>query len=227
MQQIDKLYINLILLLEVTPSKQVSLASQLKKSATWHVWVHRMKETPLCGRQLNSDWVITVLTVIVLVGCWLTWLLAFVQRGKEELREATALLTAQQTSLEIIVNMCCSDGECCGHGQQCWPQALCINIIPCDTATQYVFVYRRDYYNRKYTLWVYLLSCISSLLINSVHVCMFRPLWRRVGRGVEQWWERHGSRWPLWWSFQPYVSTVSVSWGPWGLNLPQHPWKGK
>uniref|UniRef100_A0A4W5KGH7 HEAT repeat containing 3 n=1 Tax=Hucho hucho TaxID=62062 RepID=A0A4W5KGH7_9TELE len=38
-------------------------------------------------------------------------------RGKEELREATALLTAQQTSLEIIVNMCCSDGECCG--QQC------------------------------------------------------------------------------------------------------------
>uniref|UniRef100_A0A8P4KES6 HEAT repeat containing 3 n=1 Tax=Dicentrarchus labrax TaxID=13489 RepID=A0A8P4KES6_DICLA len=27
----------------------------------------------------------------------------------EELREATALLTAQQTSLEIIVNMCCSD----------------------------------------------------------------------------------------------------------------------
>lgn len=67
---------------------------------------------------------ITVLTVIVLLGCWLTWLLVFVQRGKEELREATALLTAQQTSLEIIVNMCCSDGECCGHGQQCWPQAL-------------------------------------------------------------------------------------------------------
>ncbi|KAL7405483.1 hypothetical protein ABVT39_001685 [Epinephelus coioides] len=30
-------------------------------------------------------------------------------RDKEELREATALLTAQQTSLEIIVNMCCSD----------------------------------------------------------------------------------------------------------------------
>ncbi|XP_035624858.2 HEAT repeat-containing protein 3-like [Oncorhynchus keta] len=30
-------------------------------------------------------------------------------RGNEELREATALLTAQQTSLEIIVNMCCSD----------------------------------------------------------------------------------------------------------------------
>nr|XP_046270313.1 HEAT repeat-containing protein 3 [Scatophagus argus] len=30
-------------------------------------------------------------------------------RGKEELREATALLTAQQTSLEIIVNLCCSD----------------------------------------------------------------------------------------------------------------------
>ncbi|KAF0043484.1 hypothetical protein F2P81_004821 [Scophthalmus maximus] len=30
-------------------------------------------------------------------------------RGMEELREATALLTAQQTSLEIIVNMCCSD----------------------------------------------------------------------------------------------------------------------
>uniref|UniRef100_A0A8D3DQ20 HEAT repeat containing 3 n=1 Tax=Scophthalmus maximus TaxID=52904 RepID=A0A8D3DQ20_SCOMX len=36
-------------------------------------------------------------------------------RGMEELREATALLTAQQTSLEIIVNMCCSDGECCEH----------------------------------------------------------------------------------------------------------------
>ncbi|KAL1007468.1 hypothetical protein UPYG_G00087210 [Umbra pygmaea] len=32
-----------------------------------------------------------------------------VPRDKEELREATALLTAQQTSLEIIVNMCCSD----------------------------------------------------------------------------------------------------------------------
>ncbi|XP_068587163.1 HEAT repeat-containing protein 3 [Cebidichthys violaceus] len=30
-------------------------------------------------------------------------------RDKEELKEATALLTAQQTSLEIIVNMCCSD----------------------------------------------------------------------------------------------------------------------
>uniref|UniRef100_A0AAY4BU35 SYO1-like TPR repeats domain-containing protein n=1 Tax=Denticeps clupeoides TaxID=299321 RepID=A0AAY4BU35_9TELE len=30
-------------------------------------------------------------------------------RGREELREVTALLTAQQTSLEIIVNMCCSD----------------------------------------------------------------------------------------------------------------------
>ncbi|XP_042338612.1 HEAT repeat-containing protein 3 [Plectropomus leopardus] len=30
-------------------------------------------------------------------------------RDKEELREASALLTAQQTSLEIIVNMCCSD----------------------------------------------------------------------------------------------------------------------
>uniref|UniRef100_A0A665VIS3 SYO1-like TPR repeats domain-containing protein n=1 Tax=Echeneis naucrates TaxID=173247 RepID=A0A665VIS3_ECHNA len=33
----------------------------------------------------------------------------FSDLGKEELREATALLTAQQTSLEIIVNMCCSD----------------------------------------------------------------------------------------------------------------------
>ncbi|KAF3832315.1 hypothetical protein F7725_025980 [Dissostichus mawsoni] len=30
-------------------------------------------------------------------------------RQQAELREATALLTAQQTSLEIIVNMCCSD----------------------------------------------------------------------------------------------------------------------
>uniref|UniRef100_A0A8C5DHM4 SYO1-like TPR repeats domain-containing protein n=1 Tax=Gouania willdenowi TaxID=441366 RepID=A0A8C5DHM4_GOUWI len=36
-------------------------------------------------------------------------LVNIVQRGKEELREATALLTAQQTSFEIIVNMCCSD----------------------------------------------------------------------------------------------------------------------
>uniref|UniRef100_A0A4W6E6T5 HEAT repeat containing 3 n=1 Tax=Lates calcarifer TaxID=8187 RepID=A0A4W6E6T5_LATCA len=46
-------------------------------------------------------------------------------RGKEELREATALLTAQQTSLEIIVNMCCSDGECCGHGQQTEAMDVC------------------------------------------------------------------------------------------------------
>lgn len=59
---------------------------------------------------------------------------AFVQRDKEELREAMALLTAQQTSLEIIVNMCCSDGECCGHGKQCWPYAPC-NIISCDINT--------------------------------------------------------------------------------------------
>ncbi|XP_077567848.1 HEAT repeat-containing protein 3 [Stigmatopora nigra] len=33
----------------------------------------------------------------------------FLPREMEELREATALLTAQQTSLEILVNMCCSD----------------------------------------------------------------------------------------------------------------------
>lgn len=58
------------------------------------------------------------LTVLVLVRRRLTRLLVFVQRDKEELKEATALLTAQQMSLEIIVNMCCSDGECCGHGQQ-------------------------------------------------------------------------------------------------------------
>uniref|UniRef100_A0AAR2IJM8 SYO1-like TPR repeats domain-containing protein n=1 Tax=Pygocentrus nattereri TaxID=42514 RepID=A0AAR2IJM8_PYGNA len=32
-----------------------------------------------------------------------------VERNRLELREAIALLTAQQTSLEIIVNMCCSD----------------------------------------------------------------------------------------------------------------------
>jgi len=38
-----------------------------------------------------------------------------VQRDKEELKEAASLLTAQQTSLEIIVNMCCSDGE-----WSCW-----------------------------------------------------------------------------------------------------------
>ncbi|PWS21266.1 hypothetical protein DKP78_24490, partial [Enterococcus faecium] len=30
-------------------------------------------------------------------------------RGKEELREAASLLLAQQTSLEVIVNMCCSE----------------------------------------------------------------------------------------------------------------------
>lgn len=46
--------------------------------------------------------------------------------------EAMALLTAQQTSLEIIVNMCCSDGECCGHVKQHWPLAVCINIISYD-----------------------------------------------------------------------------------------------
>ncbi|XP_060715508.1 HEAT repeat-containing protein 3 [Tachysurus vachellii] len=34
---------------------------------------------------------------------------AFLPRDKPDLREAVALLTAQQTSLEIIVNMCCSD----------------------------------------------------------------------------------------------------------------------
>ncbi|KAF4090919.1 hypothetical protein AMELA_G00031180 [Ameiurus melas] len=34
---------------------------------------------------------------------------AFLPRDKPELREAVALLTAQQTSQEIIVNMCCSD----------------------------------------------------------------------------------------------------------------------
>uniref|UniRef100_A0AAR2L4X7 SYO1-like TPR repeats domain-containing protein n=1 Tax=Pygocentrus nattereri TaxID=42514 RepID=A0AAR2L4X7_PYGNA len=33
----------------------------------------------------------------------------FMPRNRLELREAIALLTAQQTSLEIIVNMCCSD----------------------------------------------------------------------------------------------------------------------
>uniref|UniRef100_A0A8C1QCC0 HEAT repeat containing 3 n=1 Tax=Cyprinus carpio TaxID=7962 RepID=A0A8C1QCC0_CYPCA len=42
-------------------------------------------------------------------------------RDRLELREAKALLSAQQTSLEIIVNMCCSDGECvfiCEQGRQ-------------------------------------------------------------------------------------------------------------
>jgi len=33
------------------------------------------------------------------------------KRDRLELREAKALMSAQQTSLEIIVNMCCSDGE--------------------------------------------------------------------------------------------------------------------
>lgn len=103
----------------------------------------------LCGRRLNPDWVIRVLKGIVLVGCWVTWLIVFVQRGKEELREATALLTAQQTSLEIIVNMCCSDGEWCGHGQPCWPQAFFVKYISYDTVTNYVFVYRISYYSEK------------------------------------------------------------------------------
>lgn len=77
-----------------------------------------------------------VLRVIVLVGCRLTPLLIPVQRGKEELREAVALLTAQQTSLEIIVNMCCCDGECRGRGQRRSPRALGVSFIPCDTASR-------------------------------------------------------------------------------------------
>ena len=39
----------------------------------------------------------------------------FIQRDMGKLRDAVALLAAQQTSLEIIVNMCCSDGECGGR----------------------------------------------------------------------------------------------------------------
>uniref|UniRef100_A0A673FYD4 HEAT repeat-containing protein 3-like n=1 Tax=Sinocyclocheilus rhinocerous TaxID=307959 RepID=A0A673FYD4_9TELE len=51
-------------------------------------------------------------------------------RDRLELREAKALLSAQQTSLEIIVNMCCSDGECmfiCEQGrQEYYRHTLCI-----------------------------------------------------------------------------------------------------
>lgn len=104
----------------------------------------------LCGRQLNPDWVIIVLKGIVLAGCWLTWLLVFVQRGMEELREATALLTAQQTSLEIIVNMCCSDGELCGHGQPCWPPGSFHQILfPVTQPPTVCFVYRKSHCSKK------------------------------------------------------------------------------
>lgn len=187
----------------------------------------------LCGSQLNPDWVIRVLKGIVLVECWLTWLIVFVQRGKEELREATALLTAQQTSLEIIVNMCCSDGEWCGHGQPCWPQALFIKYISYDTVTNYVFVYRRNCYSKKCTQRSHLRtlkkkkSSLLISLINSLCVHMFRPFWWRVGGGIKQWWKWHGSRWSLWWSVQSDVSIVLVSWSSWGFDQPQHTTKGK
>ncbi|KAG7274927.1 hypothetical protein CRUP_002337, partial [Coryphaenoides rupestris] len=55
-------------------------------------------------------------------------------RDKEELRTAVALLAAQQTSLEIIVNMCCSDDpsddeweEASSSGDECeaGPDGLC------------------------------------------------------------------------------------------------------
>ncbi|TKS69792.1 HEAT repeat-containing protein 3 [Collichthys lucidus] len=57
-------------------------------------------------------------------------------RGMEELREATALLTAQQTSLEIIVNMCCSDDpsddeweeESSSDESDMGPDALCDGV---------------------------------------------------------------------------------------------------
>lgn len=126
-------------------------------------------ESLLCGGAAEL-WVITVLTVIVLVGCWLTWLLVFVQRGKEELREATALLTAQQTSLEIIVNMCCSDGECCGHGHQCWPRALCIKIISCDIATRIgkAIVAKKT---SECPVMPFVVVCRWRLLIHSMHFC--------------------------------------------------------
>lgn len=112
----DESHLNLTFPSNVTPLQQVFTSITVQKCG----WTCL---NTTVGLNLFTA-AITVLTVIVLLGCWLTWLLVFVQRGKEELREATALLTAQQTSLEIIVNMCCSDGECCGHGQQCWPRAL-------------------------------------------------------------------------------------------------------
>lgn len=40
-----------------------------------------------------------------------SWSFAFFFKPTDkELRETIALLTAQQTALEIIVNMCCSEG---------------------------------------------------------------------------------------------------------------------
>lgn len=44
-------------------------------------------------------------------------LFLFLKPTNKELREATALLTAQQTALELIVNMCCSEGL--------WPVYFC------------------------------------------------------------------------------------------------------
>ena len=79
-------------------------------------------------------------------ACSVNSLLFFLQRGKEELREATALLTAQQTSLEIIVNMCCSDGECCG--QQCLGSRAVLTwgalfSLLFDPAVLYMFIDKR------------------------------------------------------------------------------------
>lgn len=186
-----------------------------------------------CGGQLSSDLVLTVLRVMVFLGCWLTWLLVFVQRGKEELRKATALLTAQQTSLEIIVNMCCSDGECCGHGQQCSPQALFISIISCDMTTQYLCLSIRKPVIKRSTwnefIWVAkdTFCYCWAIIYMCVCICLLRPVWRWVGGVIEQRWERHGSRRSLWWSVQSDVTAVFVSGGSRGLNQPQHPCKGK
>ena len=52
-----------------------------------------------------------LLSLFIALMCVCVWVCVCVQQGKEELREATALLLSQQTSLEVIVNMCCSDGE--------------------------------------------------------------------------------------------------------------------
>lgn len=51
-----------------------------------------------------------------------------------------------------------------------------------------------------------------------IFLCLIRSIWWWVGGGIQQRWERHGSRRALRWRVQFYVSTVFVSWDSWGLN---------
>ncbi|TRY90878.1 hypothetical protein DNTS_021954 [Danionella cerebrum] len=53
-------------------------------------------------------------------------------RDRVELREARALLSAQQTSLEIIVNMCCSDDEVLKKAE--FPSAAAIELCAKDSS---------------------------------------------------------------------------------------------